>query len=1269
MYNPSKKVTEVLSEYLEFDPEQLKLGIWSGNLSLQDVNLREEAIYPHLNKLFDRKGTDRISKDSAKPPLRMKLISGSIGELSMKIPWKSLVWGQGDVSVEMRNVVLTLALESCEETRRRENGEAHAPDDTMDLDDAKEAVYSSVPSQAPLSGDVKRRMIREAEKRLLTGRNVTGWLRKTLKDEQEKRRKELDTRERVQEESKVEKWLKGATSDFFWRFYTGLQMKIENLKIVIVQDGVEVGVVMPSIQVLADVSEKSGPGSQVDNRDNVTMDSTATPPVDVVYESAYEDGEHVDKHIIFKGLGVYVRQAVTAEKLANRSSMVHVNDVTTKEFIIRPFDFEFSYSLFFPFPLEKRKKRKQLQVSKVASEDIESADGTPSTSSTKRRRGKREKVRLPSAEKSAAPTETTGSASFPVSISPTPGAAVREHTAPCMSTVKKVVMMRRASIQAANQQFTEHNATALATGPRHVGDNPESWAALTPAIQQQAPKPKRHARRSSLAAPLMGASAPSAITTVSKLPPKEKNNRTISAPLALPNSVKKAFAAAVEGEDLTTRLDSRLKVSAIQVVFSTRQYQLLDVFLASSARMRNGRPRHTIKSVLGESAGINRGIAVLFPDFDREGRNHSTDSMDVTTRSSQQQMRGTAPLRSEMGNAISFRAVVIRGWWNYAYSVVVWELRQRKRLRRMFQDRFLSFNWERQRHSRSEYVRLFIGVQLAPQATPEGDEKQTTSTKEDEDELLRIEDDLPVEQVLLYRAIARVLHVRGLNKMPVSIVDLRARQEKRRERLQLHHSFAGSSPGDIPLTRTSRDRGGRFDSDPWNNMPQILAVAGKSCELTRRRLAADHTDFLPQGEPFAKFSTMFRRRGLEESTTGMTIDTRVTKAGLGRKSRMGVSDTPNTSMKFSFTASLSKVEFLLIEDEGIILVKSGGSEKSDGQSVASSVGGSDVSGLTDDIRAWGDDETTGRHDDTLNSEPIMNSTDFLLYKEPEITLLQVVLTGLGCSALGQSGGSRNLNLKVGNIEAIGSNTCALLSVGTKLNDSTSVAEVAIMGEPHPIGLGDEYGDAMNFSLVLQEGEHIVQCDMARIKTCMDVTSVSKILRFPRASPAAYPSRILPRSGREEARLQVLNQSASTNSFVFMDSSIRIQGINILFPVILNEEIDDDNDTSVGSGHGSVKLNGHEEGTVLRIGMVEFYSGTAVAALTGAGHVPTPRSWGARPATRKLKMLDMEMFEERNSSLLSYDWVRTLSFLFCLTSSDASHFACYRLLLLAESILR
>jgi N-terminal region of Chorein or VPS13 len=129
MYNPSKKVSEILSQYLEFDPEQLSLGIWSGNLSLHDVSLREDAVYPILNRYLYSSAASSGSRvvaashsarlDYCPPPARFKLVSGSIGSLEMKIPWKRLVWGPGDVEVKLRNVVLVVALESVEETEQR----------------------------------------------------------------------------------------------------------------------------------------------------------------------------------------------------------------------------------------------------------------------------------------------------------------------------------------------------------------------------------------------------------------------------------------------------------------------------------------------------------------------------------------------------------------------------------------------------------------------------------------------------------------------------------------------------------------------------------------------------------------------------------------------------------------------------------------------------------------------------------------------------------------------------------------------------------------------------------------------------------------------------------------------------------------------------------------------------------------------------------------------------------------------------------------------
>ena len=115
MYNPSAKVTELLSKFLEFDPEQLELGIWSGDLSLKNVNLRKDAVNPLLN--------ETAMKPHMKPlkraPLHLNLVSGKVGHMRMKIPWKKLVWGQDAVRLEISDVMIVLSLQSREETERQ----------------------------------------------------------------------------------------------------------------------------------------------------------------------------------------------------------------------------------------------------------------------------------------------------------------------------------------------------------------------------------------------------------------------------------------------------------------------------------------------------------------------------------------------------------------------------------------------------------------------------------------------------------------------------------------------------------------------------------------------------------------------------------------------------------------------------------------------------------------------------------------------------------------------------------------------------------------------------------------------------------------------------------------------------------------------------------------------------------------------------------------------------------------------------------------------
>jgi hypothetical protein len=184
--NPSQKVTDILSKFLDFDPKTLELGIWSGDLSLKNVELKKETIQPLLNPSskrnknednaaegehqqqhhFDFSELNNVNEDGTnnspsptsptspainfnlidptkKEPLRVKLVRGTIGCLRIGIPWKQLVWGQGSVELDISDVTIILSLQSREETLKEEkleeedrirNEEGHDDDDD-DVDD------------------------------------------------------------------------------------------------------------------------------------------------------------------------------------------------------------------------------------------------------------------------------------------------------------------------------------------------------------------------------------------------------------------------------------------------------------------------------------------------------------------------------------------------------------------------------------------------------------------------------------------------------------------------------------------------------------------------------------------------------------------------------------------------------------------------------------------------------------------------------------------------------------------------------------------------------------------------------------------------------------------------------------------------------------------------------------------------------------------------------------------------------------------------------
>jgi len=1217
--NPSKKVTEVLSRYLEFDPEQLQLGIWSGNLSLTDVNLREEAIYPILNSHLTKSGSSAAGpgapsqpqQDYAKPPLRFKLVSGKIGSLSMKIPWKRLVWTQGDVQVDIRNVTIVLALESREETEERNNeGQESVPSYSYDSEEETVTdLENETKKHGTSRGERRRRkqhILREAERRNLAGRSLGPWLHAIKKKEEEDRVKSgtaaADVTATLKEkESSLLRWLRSTTSDFLWRFCVGLQMNVENVKILLVQDGIELGLLMPLNKVIPGKPGKrrSAPGVIVreaeEQGNRGESESAVTPPQNMVYEEQYDDdGEYVDKQIQSVGTSVYIRKVSHHHYIVNDDFKRVPVDVYSSDNILRPVNMDYNFSLFFPVPPEKRKGKstQKTAIHELRNESVieESSTGaSESASSTKLRRGKREKQATWSTDTTAVATEPT------TTTRPNgPDSAVSLHR------------RSRTVSTAFPNSLTPLKAQRMSSvGSRFISSRPDSWKARCIG---------GHERYESSSSAL---------------------------PLAHPDDIVAFYAAATkEGAGKTAQCKGNLSFGAVHIVCSTGHYNLINAFLAAGSKMRNGRPRMTIRSVLDH------------------GEHSITDDPDNSSIPIDQ--LGASARTDEHAE----KARVVRLWWRYVFGVLFWELNQRKRLRKIFQQKFLSFSWKRQHYKRLEYVRLYISVRLSnPDALGHTD-NLAPSRSSKEEELLVIEDKLPVEQILLYRSLARAVYVRGGTEMPTSILELRKKSEvpdktpaqgSRSPPTPIQSNASGAAEADPAhgMDRLENDKHDGFIVEEYSNFLSLLEAR---CEIARQRRIADHDD-LPSFQPIEKRSNAVDRGGFDEISFGLASESRTIKTSKTQASgpsvaasareTMSSQESASVGMLFEFAVNVEKLELTVVEEGSapIGFPSSSGS----GRSSSGSATLSEVSVLTDDARFFRepDDNMTSQIEESEPSGPILASSDFLLFRAPETILLQLVITPMSFTTLGRIGGSRNLNFSIGQVVATGDKGAQLLEIGSSPLEGAPVREVDVsrQNHRHSVSHHNMPTEALSLSFVDKNNYNFLQCDASLVRGEFDPLTVSRVVAFASQSSALFPKQLLKRTSREEVRLYVLQQNETP--FAAWNCSIRLHGCELSLPL---KAIQAQEGGEVGGGDfsldsGSVVPSG---AVVLLCDIVEIYSGSAVEELSavmegsqvGADVTGSVGKSVAQPntQTRQLSMLDVPELMHVNRSLLSSHWV-------------------------------
>jgi hypothetical protein len=311
-----------------------------------------------------------------------------------------------------------------------------------------------------------------------------------------------------------------------------------------------------------------------------------------------------------------------------------------------------------------------------------------------------------------------------------------------------------------------------------------------------------------------------------------------------------------------------------------------------------------------------------------------------------------------------------------------------------------------------------------------------------------------------------------------------------------------------------------------------------------------------------------------------------------------------------------------------------------------------LSELTTEDITYGDDvaDDTGPRE-VDDSEPIVASTDYLLFKKPEKVILQLDVKTLKVSSLGRSGGSRNINFTVGQILASGIDGITLFQMGDPPLDLPPVNEIQVSKSGNIQGKGDKFKpsiprSAVTMSLVDKIDDNFLQCDVSQVCCCLHYQSLEKILDLLSSKTAHFPQPLLQKTPQEDVRLYILQQN-SGSLLMTLNCSIRIHGLELFLP-----EIDSNADTNfqVENGVKSLKSSSSDVGSKVRCGMIEIYSGTAVEGLRSSKadalySDPLESSRNRRKnaqnrknETRQLRMLDVSEILECRHTLLSYNWV-------------------------------
>jgi hypothetical protein len=436
--------------------------------------------------------------------------------------------------------------------------------------------------------------------------------------------------------------------------------------------------------------------------------------------------------------------------------------------------------------------------------------------------------------------------------------------------------------------------------------------------------------------------------------------------------------------------------------------------------------------------------------------------------------------------ARSEKSTVVRSWWKYAINNALEAVRVKREKQSLFGSSTFHFDWNKQKFMRRQYVNLYIRYHLEKSSVFPSAVDVLLAFRNPEESLLSIEDELPVEQILLYRSIARALRVRGYHEMQESILCLHSGEQYLR-RLSMN---IGAKTSTMKSPRNERE-GALFESarQSFTNLAlnegtvgpvsptNVAWLRAKFDGFRKRRCEDDDNAVFTKAELGQLLAPQYRQRrtrsfgrsslfsvdeasrsrqsnnhqsrdrvnfSLPPQTVAADAFKTDDKSFITAKSKRSAEATTmvSTQLRLSFSFKLDKLEFLMFRDGPTV-----GQLVSESSSVAKVVGSQllrlpregvgvpEVNASDDIVSILTDDGDYSKLDPfdpvAIHEEeyPVLSSVDFLDFGKPEGIVLEICVEPVQIVYGGLSGGSKKLTFAVGAAVIRGEDSCDLLYVG------------------------------------------------------------------------------------------------------------------------------------------------------------------------------------------------------------------------------------------------